>query len=253
MRLIFCLALKAKRGLLERVSYQFIVDYKLNVNTPKYLNNWYLLVCLYTYSVSTSQNADGLVTNGLFQTTRLLVCLYDFTLYYRSVVLKLVPVAEYTWKLWGLLWTPWNTGEGLIPLYEPAAISISRKYDYINLCSIICSHKHTWSQKKKKGQVKLRLAVCVIYLLYLFAACSFMLLSPEAAQQSRSSRYQSLEEKNKNKNLDENTEHLWAAIWAMKVRKPFPAAQDMGLSDLSSALWTQAAPSTVPKPLQLLT
>lgn len=89
--------------------------------------------------------------------------------------------------------------------------------------------------------------MCVIYLLYLFAACSFMPLSPEAALQSRSSRYQSFKKKNKNKNLDENTEHFRAAIWATKVRNPLPAAQTWG-SDLTSAPGTQASPSIVPKP-----
>lgn len=128
--------------------------------------------------------------------------------------------------------TPWNT-DIFNPIIWASSNFTSRKYDYINLCSIICNHKHTCPRRRKKKAVKLRLAVCVIYLLYLFAACSFMLLSPEAAQQSGSSRYQSFKKKKQNKNLDENTEHLWAAIWAMKVRKPLPAAQTWS-SDLSS-------------------
>lgn len=127
----------------------------------------------------------------------------DFALYYRSVALRLVPVAEHL-EVMGLVAEHHEILTYLIPLCEAAAILLAE-----NMTALMCAVSYVTTNtrvldEKKIKATKLRLAVCAISLSYLFAACSFMLLSPEAAQQLRSSRYQRF--KKKIKNWDENTE-----------------------------------------------
>lgn len=164
----------------------------------------------------------------------------DFTLYDRSVVLRLVPVAEHL-EVMGLFAEHHEILTYLIPLCEPAAILLAENMT-IWMCAVLYVTTNTRVLEEKLPSWDW---LCAISLSYLFAAGSFMLLSPEAAQQLRSSRYQSF--KKRIKNWDENTEQGWAGIWAMKVRKPLPDAQTWG-SVLRSVPATWAAPSTVPEP-----
>ena len=57
----------------------------------------------------------------------------DFTFYYRSVVLKLVPVAEHL-EVMGLFAEHHEILTYLIPLYEPAAILLAE-----NMTILICA------------------------------------------------------------------------------------------------------------------
>lgn len=83
----------------------------------KNLNNLHLLVCLYPCRVSTSPNADKWLLSNILLT----YVFNDLTLYYRSVVLKLVHVAEHL-EVMGLFVEHHEILIYLIPLYEPGTI-----------------------------------------------------------------------------------------------------------------------------------
>lgn len=71
----------------------------------------------------------------LFSNILLASVFSDFTLHYRSVVLKLVHVAEHL-EVMGLFAEHHEILIYLIPLYEPGAILLAKKYDYVNVCNI---------------------------------------------------------------------------------------------------------------------
>lgn len=60
----------------------------------------------------------------------------DFALYYRSVVLKLVHVAEHL-EVMGLFAEHHEILINLIPLYKPGSILLAKNYDYINVSNTI--------------------------------------------------------------------------------------------------------------------
>lgn len=89
-----------------------------------------------TYAVSPYKNEDGFTTNGFFFSNLLLasVC-SDLSLHYRSVVLKLVRVAEHP-EVMGLFAEHHEILICLIPLYEPGRILLAKKNMTVLMCAI---------------------------------------------------------------------------------------------------------------------
>lgn len=87
-----------------------------------------------TYVVSPYKNEDGFTTNGFFFLNILLASVFsDLTLHYRSVVLKLVHVAEHL-EVMGLFAEHHEILIYLIPLYEPGRILLAK-----NMTMLMCA------------------------------------------------------------------------------------------------------------------
>lgn len=86
----------------------------------------------------------------LFSSDILLASVFsDFTLHYRSVVLKLDRVAEHL-EVMGLFAEHHEILINLIPLYKPGAILLAKNYDYIKVSNTIPQPQTHMLQEKRE-------------------------------------------------------------------------------------------------------
>lgn len=86
----------------------------------------------------------------LFSSNILLASVFsDFALHYRSVVLKLVHVAEHL-EIMGLFAEHHEILINLTPLYKPGAILLAKNYDYINVSNTVPQPQTHMSQERRE-------------------------------------------------------------------------------------------------------